>query len=104
MAVKETKAAPKAAKKEEAPAKKVEAKKAAAKPVKVYHVSQTEDKKSWKVTLAGGSKIGDGKAKAIKTFKTQKEATEYAESLNGGEGSTVLVHKKGENGGGIRKH
>ncbi len=113
MAVKETKPAAKVAAKpaakaaEKKPAAKAEAKpaaKAAAKPTKVYHVSQTEDKKAWRVTLSGGSKIGDGKAKIIKTFKTQKEATEYAESLYGGEGTTVLVHKKGENGGGIRKH
>ncbi|MCQ2797698.1 MAG: DUF2188 domain-containing protein [Bacilli bacterium] len=72
-------------------------------PTKVYHVSQTEDKKMWRVTLAGGSKLDGGKAKTIKTFKTQKEATEYAESLGDGE-NTVLVHKKGANGGGIRKH
>ena len=72
-------------------------------PTKVYHVSQTEDKKMWRVTLAGGSKLDSGKAKVIKTFKTQKEAIDYAESLGKGD-QTVLVHKKGENGGGIRKH
>ena len=76
---------------------------AASKPVKVYHVSQTEDKTAWRVTLAGGSKLEGGKAKTIKTFKTQKEAADYAEKLSNGEG-TVLVHKKGVNGGGIRKH
>ncbi len=76
---------------------------AATKPVKVYHVSQTEDKTAWRVTLAGGSKLESGKAKTIKTFPTQKAATEYAEALSKGEG-TVLVHKKGVNGGGIRKH
>ncbi|MCQ2798592.1 MAG: DUF2188 domain-containing protein [Bacilli bacterium] len=72
-------------------------------PTKVYHVSQTEDKTMWRVTLAGGSKLDSGKAKIIKTFKTQKEAIAYAESLGDGE-NTVLVHKKGSNGGGIRKH
>lgn len=60
------------------------------KPVK-YHVSQNKDPrsdkhKSWRVRKQGSQKT-------IKYFSTQKEAIEYAESLAGSAGSSVVIHK-----------
>ena len=79
--------------KKEAPAKKpVAAKKPAAKkeePAKyngkarVYHISQHEN--GFKVKLAGGDR-------AIKTFRTQKEAIAYAKELVKTQGGTYLIH------------
>lgn len=75
------------AKKEAAPAKKPAAKKE--EPAKfngkarVYHISQHEN--GYKVKLAGGEK-------AIKTFKTQKEAIAYAKELVKTQGGTYLIH------------
>lgn len=54
-----------------------------------YHVTKHSDG-SWQVLLGTGSK------KAIKKFKTQKEALEYAESLASNRESTVYLH--GRNG------
>ena len=54
-----------------------------------YHVTKHSDG-SWQVLLGTGSK------KAIKKFKNQKEALEYAESLASNRESTVYLH--GRNG------
>ena len=91
------------------PAKKVEAKKAPAKkaapakkPVKkevnyrTYHLVKRSDG-MWEVKFAGGSK-------AIKLFKTQKEALAYSEKMAENQGGSVLVHNsKGSNKGRIQK-
>ena len=61
-------------------------KKAADDSKRVYHVSKREDGQ-WQVKFAGGEK-------AIKLFKTQKEALDYALKLceNKDDGSTVMLH------------
>ena len=86
-----------------APAKKPAAKKAPAKkPVKkevnyrTYHLVKRSDG-MWEVKFAGGSK-------AIKLFKTQKEALAYSEKMAENQGGSVLVHNsKGSNKGRIQK-
>ena len=101
----------KPAKKVEAkkPAKKVEAKKAPAKKAaakkapekkeinyRTYHLVKRSDG-MWEVKFAGGQK-------AIKLFKTQKEALEYSEKMAKNQGGSVLVHNsKGSNKGRIQK-
>lgn len=52
-----------------------------------YHVSQTANKDGWQVKLANGEK-------AIKIFKTQKEAYTYAEQLSKNNDRGYVVHKK----------
>ncbi|MCH5180938.1 MAG: DUF2188 domain-containing protein [Erysipelotrichales bacterium] len=75
-------------KKEAAPAKKVATKKEVA-PAKykdkarVYHISKNDE--NWQVKLAGGEK-------AIKLFKTQKEAIDYANSLVETQGGSIRIH------------
>ena len=112
--MKKAKPAKKAAPAKKAPAKKVEAKKAPAKktapakkapakkPVKkevnyrTYHLVKRSDG-MWEVKFAGGSK-------AIKLFKTQKEALAYSEKMAENQGGSVLVHNsKGSNKGRIQK-
>ena len=51
----------------------------------------------WEVKFAGGQK-------AIKLFKTQKEALAYSEKMAENQGGSVLVHNsKGSNKGRIQK-
>ena len=62
---------------------------------RVYHVSKREDGK-WQVKYAGGEK-------AIKLFKTQKEALEYSKQMAENQGGAMLVHNsKGKNKGRIK--
>ena len=62
---------------------------------KVYHVSKREDGK-WQVKFAGGEK-------AIKLFKTQKEALEYSKEMTKNQKGALLVHNsKGKNKGRIK--
>ena len=60
-------------------------------------------KQSYHITkhTSGGWQIKKGKAvRALKRFKTQKEAIEYAESLADSAGSSIVIHKMD---GSIRK-
>ena len=81
------------------PAKKAPAKKAPAKKevnYRTYHLVKRNDG-MWEVKFAGGSK-------AIKLFKTQKEALAYSEKMAENQGGSVLVHNsKGSNKGRIQK-
>ena len=62
---------------------------------RVYHVSKREDGK-WQVKFAGGEK-------AIKLFKTQKEALDYSKEMTKNQKGTMLVHNsKGKNKGRIK--
>ena len=80
--------------KKAAPAKK-SAKKDVDDSTRVYHVSKREDGK-WQVKYAGGEK-------AIKLFKTQKEALEYSKQMAENQGGAMLVHNsKGKNKGRIK--
>ena len=81
------------------PAKKAPAKKAPAKKevnYRTYHLVKRSDG-MWEVKFAGGQK-------AIKLFKTQKEALAYSEKMAENQGGSVLVHNsKGSNKGRIQK-
>ena len=73
------------------PAKKSSASEA----TRVYHVSKREDGK-WQVKYRGGEK-------AIKLFKTQKEALDYTKQMAENQGGSMLVHNsKGKNKGRIK--
>ena len=62
---------------------------------RVYHVSKREDGK-WQVKFAGGEK-------AIKLFKTQKEALDYSKEMSKNQKGALLVHNsKGKNKGRIK--
>ncbi len=81
--------------KKAAPAKKAPAKKEPVDSTRVYHVAKREDGK-WQVKFAGGEK-------AIKLFKTQKEALEYSKQMAENQGGAMLVHNsKGKNKGKIK--
>lgn len=93
------KAAPKATKKPEAkketPAKKVEEKKPTSKegPTKVYHLTKRKEDDKWAITFVGGQK-------AVKLFKTKKEAEEYLATLTKNQGATALIrNSKGAKAG-----
>lgn len=73
-------------------AKKPVAKKEA---TRVYHVAKREDG-MWAVKYAGGEK-------AIKLFKTQKEAVDYSKKMADNQDGALLVHNsKGKNKGRIK--
>ena len=62
---------------------------------RVYHVAKREDG-MWQVKFAGGEK-------AIKLFKTQKEAVEYSKEMSKNQKGKMLVHNsKGKNKGRIK--
>ena len=62
---------------------------------RVYHVAKREDG-MWQVKYAGGEK-------AIKLFKTQKEALEYSRKMSKNQKGKMLVHNsKGKNKGRIK--
>lgn len=66
-----------------------------AEATRVYHVVKRDDGK-WEVKYAGGQK-------AIKLFKTQKEAIEYSKKMAINQDGKMLVHNsKGENKGRIK--
>ena len=70
-------------------------KKSTSDATRVYHVSKREDGK-WQVKFAGGEK-------AIKLFKTQKEALDYTKQMADNQGGSMLVHNsKGKNKGRIK--
>ncbi|MCR5184930.1 MAG: DUF2188 domain-containing protein [Bacilli bacterium] len=92
-AKKEAKPAPA---KKEAPAKKAAAPEKKEVNYRNYHVAKREDG-MWQVKFAGGEK-------AIKLFKTQKEAVDYTKKMAENQGGTMLVHNsKGANKGKIKK-
>lgn len=63
---------------------------------RVYHVAKREDG-MWQVKYAGGEK-------AIKLFKTQKEAVEYSKEMSKNQKGKMLVHNsKGKNKGRIKE-
>ena len=54
---------------------------------KVYHISKRKEDGMWQIKAAGGEK-------AIKLFKTQKEAIEYCKTLAGNQDASIMVHKE----------
>ena len=70
-------------------------KKASDDATRVYHVAKREDG-MWQVKFAGGEK-------AIKLFKTQKDAVEYSKEMSKNQKGKMLVHNsKGKNKGRIK--
>ena len=81
--------------KRKATEKIVHKKAASEEPTRVYHVAKREDG-MWQVKFAGGEK-------AIKLFKTQKEALEYSKKMTKNQKGAMLVHNsKGKNKGKIK--
>ena len=67
-----------------------------AEATRVYHVVKRDDGK-WEVKFAGGQK-------AIKLFKTQKEALEYSRKMAKNQDGKMLVHNsRGANKGRIKE-
>ena len=66
-----------------------------AEATRVYHVVKRDDGK-WEVKFAGGQK-------AIKLFKTQKEALDYSRKMAKNQDGKMLVHNsRGANKGRIK--
>ena len=97
------KAAPKAEPKKAEPAKKEESPKAEPKkaapaassdaPTKVYHLTKRKEDGMWAITFVGGQK-------AVKLFKTKKEAEDYLKVLTENQGATALIrNSKGAKAG-----
>ena len=89
------KAEAKPAKKEEKPAPKKEAKPEPAKegPTKVYHLTKRKEDGMWAITFVGGQK-------AVKLFKTKKEAEAALAVLTENQGATALIrNSKGAKAG-----
>ena len=89
------KPAAKPAPKKAAPAKKPAAKPAASKEsdTKVYHLTKRKEDGMWAITFVGGQK-------AVKLFKTKKEAEEHLATLTKNQGATALIrNSKGAKAG-----
>ncbi len=54
---------------------------------KTYHITQRQEDGMWQVKLGGGQK-------ALKRFRTQKEAIDYAEKVSGNQEGSIRVHRK----------
>lgn len=68
-----------------APAKEEPKKSASA--TKVYHISKRKEDGMWQIKAAGGEK-------AIKLFKTQKEAIDYCKKLAENQEANIMIHKE----------
>ena len=73
--------------KEEKPVKKVEAKPEKKAPAKKYHIAQRSEDGLWQVKAEGAEK-------ALKLFKTQQEAIDYAKKVAGNQEGYIVIHKK----------
>ncbi len=71
----------------EKPAKKVEAKPEKKAPAKKYHIAQRSEDGLWQVKAEGAEK-------ALKLFKTQQEAIDYAKKVAGNQEGYIVIHKK----------
>lgn len=54
---------------------------------KVYHITKRKEDGMWQIKAEGAEK-------AIKLFKTQKEAIEYCKTLAGNQDASIMVHKE----------
>ena len=54
---------------------------------KVYHISKRKEDGMWQIKAAGGEK-------AIKLFKTQKEAIDYCKTLAANQDANIMIHKE----------
>ncbi|MBR7136384.1 MAG: DUF2188 domain-containing protein [Clostridia bacterium] len=71
------------------PVKKAPEKAAAPKKeqAKKYHIAQRNDDNMWQVKAEGAEK-------ALKLFKTQQEAIDYAKKVAGNQDGFIVIHKK----------
>ncbi len=85
----EKKTAATATKKVEKPAAKTVDKAQAAKkaPAKKYHIAQRSEDNMWQVKAEGAEK-------ALKLFKTQQEAIDYAKKVADNQEGSIMIHKK----------
>lgn len=60
---------------------------AAKSSAKVYHISKRKEDGKWQIKAAGGEK-------AIKLFKTQKEAIDYCKTLAENQEASIMIHKE----------
>ncbi len=67
--------------------KTAESKPAAKSTSKVYHISKRKEDGMWQIKAAGGEK-------AIKLFKTQKEAISYCKTLADNQDASIMIHKE----------
>lgn len=64
------------------------AEKTAKKPAnKVYHISKRKSDGMWQIKAAGAEK-------AIKLFRTQKEAIDYCKTLANNQDASIMIHKE----------
>ena len=62
-------------------------------PTKVYHLTKRKEDGMWAITFVGGQK-------AVKLFKTKKEAEEYLATLADNQGASALIkNSKGAKAG-----
>ena len=54
---------------------------------KTYHITKRAEDNLWQVKLGGGQR-------ALKLFKTQQEAIDYAESVSSNQEGSIRVHSK----------
>lgn len=69
------------------PAAKTTAANTAKTSSKVYHITKRKEDGKWQIKAEGAEK-------AIKLFKTQKEAIEYCKTLAGNQDASIMVHKE----------
>lgn len=83
------KAAATSTKKAEKPAAKTTDKAQTAKkaPAKKYHIAQRSEDNMWQVKAEGAEK-------ALKLFKTQQEAIDYAKKVADNQEGSIMIHKK----------
>ncbi|MDE6356365.1 MAG: DUF2188 domain-containing protein [Clostridia bacterium] len=75
------------AEKKQTKAAEVKEEKPAKKAAKVYHISKRKEDGKWQIKAAGGEK-------AIKLFKTQKEAIDYCKTLADNQDASIMIHKE----------
>lgn len=56
-------------------------------PAKKYHIAQRSEDNLWQVK-------SEGAEKALKLFKTQQEAIDYAKKVAGNQEGYIVIHKK----------
>lgn len=76
-----------AAKQESKTEVKTEDNKSAKPANKVYHIAKRKDDGMWQIKAAGGGK-------AVKLFKTQKEAIAYCKTLAENQDASIMIHKE----------
>ncbi len=56
-------------------------------PAKKYHIAQRAEDSMWQVKAEGAEK-------ALKLFKTQQEAIDYAKKVADNQEGSIMIHKK----------